>query len=227
MCLGSLFCGATGWAQRLSHADVEQALDMRLRAAFEEVGTGLQIVTVAHRSELKLPEGRVSWELGTDVAGLEPGYHTLPVTILVNGRHVARTKVSVTLKQRVQTPMLQRSLKRGEMVYREDVRMHDVVLTRPLRGRIRAIQDVVGMMANRSLRSGKVLVDRWFDLPLAVDRGDRVRIQLVRGALKIETTGVALQRGRVGDQIPVRNPQSRTQYEARITAPGEARVQAW
>ena len=226
--LGCLLCSAVGWAQHLSQNEVEQALDMPLRVAFEEAGTGLHAVTIMHRGGLELPgDGMVSWVLGVDVANLEPGRHTLPVTVLVGGKLFTETRVQVTLKQRVQTPMLRRRMKRGEQVSRADVQMRDVVLARPVPGRIREIDDVVGMVAKRSLRDGRPLIDRWFEAPFVVDRGDRLRVKLVRGGLKIETTGVALQRGRVGDLVSVRNPRSRSRYEVRITAPGEARVQAW
>ena len=226
-CLGSVLCNASGWAQSISRSEVEQVLDVSLRAAFEEIGTGLQIVALRHRTDLEVPDGVVSWQLGSDLANLDPGHHTLSVAVLVDGASVDRTRVMVTLKQSLQTPMLSRSIKRGEMVAEADVQMQDVVLTRPLPGRIEELNRVVGMVAKRGLREGRPLVDRWFEQPLAVDRGDRVRIHLVRGGLKIETSGVALLRGRVGDLIPIRNPQSRAQYEARIIAPGEARVRAW
>lgn len=225
--LGGLLCAAMGWAQNISRTEVEQVLDVRLRAALEEAGTGLRLVILVHRTDLELPEGTVSLVWNLDVAELGPGRHTLPVAVWVDGVSVRKTRVVVTLEQRVRTPVLRRSLRRGDTVVNADVRMREVVLTRAVPGRIREIRGVVGMVATRSLREDRPLVDKWFESPLAVDRGDLVRIRLVRGALKIETTGVALQRGWVGDLISVRNPQSRLHYEAQITAPGEARVQAW
>lgn len=225
--VGAMLCLSAAWAQELSNAEVEQALDMQLRVALEEVGNGMQVITLAHRSRLKVPDGFVSWKFDTDVANLEPGRQNLPIVVLVNGRLAARSTIRVSLKQRVLTPMLRHNVKRGHMVGKGDLELRELELSRALTGRIKEFHEVVGLVAKKNLRKGRPLVEKWFELPLAVDRGDRVRVKLLRGGLKIETVGVALQRGWIGDMISIRNPKSRLAYEARITAPGEARVQAW
>ena len=226
--LGSMLGGvATGWARNLSSSEVKRAIDIHVRVLLEEAGTGLHIVTLAHRAGLSLPDGVVSWRVKQDMAQLEPGHHRVPVAALVDGFPVAETEVVLELKQRLKTPMLTRYVKRGERVTRGDVQMREWVLARPLRGRVRDSRDVIGMVATQGVREGRPLVSKWFEPPLAVDRGDRVRILLVRGGLTIETVGVALQSGRKGERIAIRNPQSRAIYDALITALGEARVQAW
>lgn len=231
MLFGSLSLNAIGLAQTLTSSEVEQALDVRLRIALEESHSNLHIVTLNHRSKLELPEGKIAWELGYDgtfdPSTLEPGRHVLPVVAWVNGALVSRSQVTVTLKQRVETPVLRRSVRRGEQLSSADLTMKAVILSRPLSGRVQEISQVVGLVTTRGVREGIPLVDKWFQPALAVGRGDRVRIKLNRGGLNIETTGLALQSGWVGDRIPVRNPDSKLQYEVEITAPGEARVPVW
>ncbi len=231
VCLGLLWGGvvgsATGWTQVLSHSEVEESLDMRLRAILEEAGNGLYVTVISSPSDLKLPNGVVSWKMGDGVEQWEPGQHTLPVTVFVGGVTAARLQVSVTLKQRVQTPVLRRDFKRGEVVGQEDVQLADVELASPLSGRVRAIQDVVGKAVTRDVRVGQPLLDRWLEGPVVVERGTRMRVTLIRGALRIETSGVAMQRGRVGEFISIRNPESQSLYDAQVTAPGEAQVRSW
>ena len=228
---GGLFLNVVGLAQTLTSSEVEQALDVRLRIALEESRSDLQIVTLRHRSSLEIPDGEIAWELGHggrfDPSTLGPGRHVLPIVAVVNGALVSRSQVTVTFSQRVETPVLRRSVKRGEQISLADLTMKEINLSRPLSGRVREVSQVVGLVATRGLREGRPLIDKWFQLPLAVDRGDRVRVQLKRGGLKIETTGLALRSGWVGDRISVRNPDSKLRYEVEITAPGEARVPVW
>ncbi|MBF0461296.1 MAG: flagellar basal body P-ring formation protein FlgA [Magnetococcales bacterium] len=231
LCLGLLWGGVVGsalaWAQAISHSEVEGLLDLRLRAILEGAGTGVFVTTISCPADLKLPDGAISWELGPGVEGWEPGLHTLPVTAFVEGATAARVQVLVTLKQRVQVPVLRRDFKRGEVVGQEDVQLLEVELAAVLPGRLREASGAVGKAVTRDVRANQPLLEKWLEGPVVVERGDRVRVTLLRGGLRIETSGVAVQRGRVGEFISVRNPESKSVYDAQITGPGEAQVKAW
>ena len=58
------------------------------------------------------------------------------------------------------------------------------------------------------------------DRPVAVARGDRVQIQSLAGRIRIATAGVALESGKVGEQIAVRNESSKRTIHPWILAPG-------
>lgn len=230
LCMGLLLGGVhatTGWAQQISRSEVEQAVGMRLGIALEEAGRGLFVTSLTAPGALTIPDGIVSWVLGVQVGGWEPGRHTVPVVVQVAGLAVARVQVTVALKQRVHTPVLQRDFKRGELVGPGDVQLQEVELSAPLPERVDELEKVVGQVVTRDVRGGQPLLERWLERPLAVDRGDRVRVTLIRGGLRIETSGVAMQRGRVGESISIRNAQSKMLFEAQITAPGEAQVRGW
>lgn len=232
ICLGLLWGGmvvgsGSGWAQQLSRSEVEQAVGMRLEIALEEAGRGLFVAALSSPAELKLPDGPLSWVVEADVGGWEPGRHTAPVLVRVGEAVAARLQIVVTLKQRIRTPVLQRDFKRGELIKREDLELREVELSAPLAERVSDPEGVAGKVVTRNVQAGQPLLERWLELPLAVDRGDRVRVTLIRGGLRIETTGVAMQRGHVGESISIRNTQSKSLFEAQITAPGEVQVRGW
>ncbi|MBF0097630.1 MAG: flagellar basal body P-ring formation protein FlgA [Magnetococcales bacterium] len=214
-------------AQVLNRREIENALDMPLRAALEEGGRGLYVVSFNAPNELKVPEGEQTWVLGAGIENWEAGRHNLPVTLLVDGATSARLQVTVQVKQRIQTPVLRRHVKRGELVGTEDVVIQEIDLSGPLPGRLQNIADIVGRVATREIKAGQALVDKMLEGQVAVERNDRVRVTLTRGAMVIETNGIAMQRGRIGDFISIRNPQSKSLFEAQITAPGEAQVRSW
>ncbi|MBF0162030.1 MAG: flagellar basal body P-ring formation protein FlgA [Magnetococcales bacterium] len=218
---------AAGWAQTVTHSTVEQVVEMRLHALLEELGTGLFVTALSAPTDLKLPDGEISWELGGGLEGWQAGRHTLPVTVSVEGARAARIQVAVTVKQRVQVPVLLRDYKRGELVEAGDVQLREWELSAPLSGRLRNPEDAVGKAVNRDVRTGQVLLEKWLEEPVVVKRGDRVRVTLIRGGLKIETSGVAMQPGRIGEHISLRNTESKSLYEAQIIAPGQAQVRSW
>ncbi|WP_130472137.1 flagellar basal body P-ring formation chaperone FlgA [Candidatus Magnetaquicoccus inordinatus] len=223
----ALFFTTPAAAQVLNRREIEGAIDMRLRAALEENGRGLYVVSFNAPAEAKVPDGEITWVLGAGIENWEAGRNNLPVTLLVDGATAARLQVTVQLKQRVQTPVLRRDYKRGELVNKDDVVIHEIDLTTPLAGRLQNIPGIVGRVATRDIKAGQPLVDKMLEGPVAVERNDRVRITLTRGPMIIETTGIAMQRGRIGDFISIRNPQSKSLFEAQITAPGEAQVRSW
>ena len=57
-----------------------------------------------------------------------------------------------------------------------------------------------------------------------VAKGDPVYIEATNGALTIKTTGIAMQEGRLNENIQVKNSKSKKIIEATVTGPGQVRV---
>lgn len=83
-------------------------------------------------------------------------------------------------------------------------------------------EDLVGQAATRHITSGTVIQKLHLAKPIAVKRGDRLKLQANRGSLSVTTSAIAMSKGRVGERIRVKNPQSNKIIEAMITAPGHA-----
>jgi flagella basal body P-ring formation protein FlgA len=80
------------------------------------------------------------------------------------------------------------------------------------------------LVARRDLPAGAPLIAGLFEAPRAVERGDTVTVVASDGGARIEAQGLALNSGRGGDVITIRNPRSNRTYKARIAAAG--RVEA-
>lgn len=230
--IAALFCllafgSGPAVAATLSRADLSRELGGHLRAVLKASGSELRLVSLHYGKVLDLPDGALTWELEANPDTLQPGRETLMATALVDGAPATTLSVSALFIQKVRVPVARSNIRRGDVVAADDFKWQEVELTRPLPGLVRRPGTLVGKAAIRPVRAGVALRQGWFDAPMAVDRGDRVRIQVVRGGLKIDTNAVALAKGRVGDLIQVRNPKSNVRYEARVTGPGLARVQAW
>lgn len=87
-----------------------------------------------------------------------------------------------------------------------------------------AIDQVVGMTARHTIQSGEILKSSSLTAATLVSRDDAVTIEASSSNLSIRTLGTALQAGKKGDQIEVRNDKSGTVIKAIVIAPGLVRT---
>ena len=211
----------------VSRADVIAGVRTNLANAFARSDSGLEVTTVFQRHDLSLVDGKVEWRVDVDVDNMKPGRKSIPVNVLVDGVSATNINVKAVIKRFKEVPVALRSLKRGTLVTAKDIKWKRIEMVRTIDGLIVDDENVIGLAALRTVRKGTPLRQEWFDEPLAIERGERVRVKLVQGGLVINTTAVALGKGRVGDMIQLKNPKSHVRYEARVSAPGQALIQTW
>jgi flagella basal body P-ring formation protein FlgA len=79
---------------------------------------------------------------------------------------------------------------------------------------------VVGWTVRRATATDTVLSARQLMAPIAVNKGDEVRIRSGGGPIAVSMNGTALGDGMPGEQIAVRNAQSDRVIKAWVVAPG-------
>ncbi len=117
-----------------------------------------------------------------------------------------------------------RTIKPGELISLADVKT--VPYSGPLR-RLPVIHDdheLAGKCAVRPIEEGTVLAETMLAKPQDVERQQIVTVHIQFGAASIETQGVAIEGGREGEVIKVRNPKSGRIFRGRINAPGVVTV---
>lgn len=81
-------------------------------------------------------------------------------------------------------------------------------------------EQVIGKQSKRAL-SGQTIVSEHLILPaLMVRKGDRVMIMAKKGAMNVKMPGEALNNGREGRQIRVKNVRSQRIVKGKVVAPG-------
>ena len=121
-------------------------------------------------------------------------------------------------------PVAARSLNRGHRITEADV-VVELRDTGELRqGFISQTETAIGQELRRPLAAGDTFRMGILVEPLAVTRGDHVRLRAGTGPIAVITRGTALDNGRLGEQIRIRNNQSERVVKALITGPGEVRV---
>ncbi|MBF0135577.1 MAG: flagellar basal body P-ring formation chaperone FlgA [Magnetococcus sp. DMHC-1] len=229
----SLFWNGDLLARQVERQVLTSLVEKELAAELTQRGEGFVASRVYCRTGLEIDEEKptpadssLSVQVDLPQSGLEPGRRELAVTVLENGVPKGQVRTQVVIHQEKPILVLQRPLQRGEVVRKEDLETKELTLTRPVFGIFGAEQmdKVAGMMAKRALPAGVPLQMNWFEFPMAVDRGDRVQVHLNQGGLNIETSGVAMAKGRIGEAIEIQNPNSRRRFLARVTGPGHVEV---
>jgi flagella basal body P-ring formation protein FlgA len=87
-----------------------------------------------------------------------------------------------------------------------------------------AVEDVVGMVASRTLLPGHSIPMSALSPPRLVRVGAKVKLLYVDGALTITATGDALQDGFVGQTVKVRNEDSGVTLSGRVRSDGTVLV---
>ncbi len=199
----------------------------RLIGAMEKglVGRAPQIELLA-RSLAAAPAGEVVFPL----AGLS-AYSENPVIwkgyVLYTGTRRFETWASVRVRVKETHLKAQGAIHAGDRLSPGQWRAESYsgpLLRDPILSDAAGRAGIEGLVARRDFADGAPLLAGFFETPKAVERGDTVTVLAGDGAARIEAPGVALNAGRCGEVIGVRNPRSNRIFKARIASVGRVEV---
>lgn len=152
---------------------------------------------------------------------------TVPLTLVVKagGEPERRFPASVTVERLVPVLVARRPLGRFKPLAEEDVErverdaagLPQDVLARP--------EAVLGHRLKRPIDAGAVITSDLLEARPVVKNGDRVRIVAESAGLRVTATGVARQRGAVGEMIQVVNLDSNKAVVARVVDERTVRIE--
>ena len=117
-----------------------------------------------------------------------------------------------------------RPIQRHEPIDEGAVAMERREVTTILGRYVGDVAELEGMRAKMRIGFGRPIDRRYVERTPMVERGDRVRIQVVIGGVRASTDGVAGESGAMGERILVQNPSSREKLVAEVIAPGVVQV---
>ncbi len=221
------FLTPAAWSQDISAEALNRVVMEQMRHYLAGQKSELRVEGVSYRNPLVLPDGTWECVLETGSFNLSPGQQWVEAALLVNGQTEKKVRVPVTFKLELRLPVARRALQRGQRVGADDLEWQTVNMARNVPDVIRDDKEIVALVANRRVNPGEILQRSWFERPMDVERGEQVRVLAGGSGFSIETVAVALDKGRVGDLIQLRNPDTQIRYEARISAPGTVSISTW
>ena len=113
---------------------------------------------------------------------------------------------------------------KGEVLSRYELEMREMDISQLNGAYYTDMDEVLGMQAKRPIRADKPVIANYLEPPLLIKKGEQVQMTARSGGLVVKIAGVALMDGHKGQQISVRNNQSKRVVEARVSGPGQVAI---
>jgi len=117
----------------------------------------------------------------------------------------------------------------GAIITAADVtvqQMDDAPAANGRRAPVHAVDDLIGMEANRTIQVGAIVFTDQVQSPLLVKRGETITVVAQGGGIRVRTTALARQNGAHGDLVQLESLQTKERYDARVTGFRQASVLA-
>jgi flagella basal body P-ring formation protein FlgA len=220
--------------QRQSHASIESMIIQHVRVRYAQA-MAISEEELDVSLAMPLPANLVG-EFGQMVDELVPeipeppkcGRIVLRVRAHQQGSLARVYSIHVDVRQFADVPIISNPLRRGQPVTEDDIQRERRPIVHPEQLVTPAdLQDAVALV---SLMPGQPLLRRHLRYPVEQDPFDvttrsELRVVARRGALTVVMSdGRAMESGRIGETIRVRNPRSGQILVGKIVAPGEVQV---
>src|SRR5262249_28050304 len=191
---------------------VRQALSRRLPPTVQPAS----IRAIRGLSSVSVPLGPVQYEVTVPGRNRCLGPLSFTLTIQVAGKVEKQLHGTATIAVAQAVVSLVRPVAQGEIITADAVSRTQVQVTQPLHQVVTRPEEVIGKHARRSLAGSAPLSTQDVTTVAVVHRGDMVRIVLESPLLKVSTPGEALEAGKPGDTIRVKNTSSRREVRAQV-----------
>ena len=154
-----------------------------------------------------VPVDPVDWGIQVEsrYGGVRNGMNSLTVTVFSKKAIYKKFIASARLRTFDDIVVAARLLNRGEKIQPKDVKLERTETTNFKWDYFTNLDDVVRFQAKQVIPAGKPIFAGMVELPDLIHRGDTVRIVVKLKNLKVTATGKALEDGRKGERIRVRN----------------------
>ena len=109
-----------------------------------------------------------------------------------------------------------RMLDRHQKITEDDIGSQRVETTKFNRHFFRRDDAIIGYRTKQIIQKGKVIFASMVELPPVIKRGDVVKIEIILKNVEVTALGQALEDGRLGDTINVKNISSGKRLQARV-----------
>ena len=169
------------------------------------------------------PKGDLTIHANTTKMRVRRERMELPVTIHLDGKPAGRLTLCAQVALIKHVVVATSPIRQGESILPSQLSIKKSPVTPSDTAFFTSTRQLTGRVAALPIRTGAIITPRATKAPLAVKRGDGVRITYRKNGLVVTATGIASKGGAVGDTISVKNIRSKTRLTCRIT--GNRRVE--
>jgi flagellar basal body P-ring formation protein FlgA len=203
-------------SQRLDLQHLETVVRQALSRRLSQTTQRTSIRDIRGLNPIFVPLGPVEYEVTVPGRHMLLGSTSFTLSIQVAGKVAKQLHGTATIAVAQEVVSLVRPVAQGEIITADAVSRTQVQVTQPLRQVVTQPADVIGKHARRSLAGNAPLSTQDVTTVPVVHRGDMVRIVLESPLIKMSTPGEALEAGKPGDTIRVKNTSSNREVRAQV-----------
>lgn len=211
-----------GGNRQVSEASLREALEKYLSVTEPYRSGQFSLVSVNFGNLPELPPGEATFRFIPQNSS-NPAYLAGSFFFTVDGRDVARVRVSAQVDILMEALVAARPLSKGQVIDESDVSLSMVPLAQA-KGALTEPEQAVGQTVKSGLNPGEPIRDRSLVKTILVRRGEIVTIVAQAGGLKVSATGQARQDGALGETITVINLSSRKTISGRVIGTGQVEI---
>lgn len=205
-------------------AEIEALLKAHLVSVTAWREEEIEIRSIDNLHSISLPAGAVQLRISSRGVPANFRRMLLSVEASLAGKSVRNFWVKADVRVRARVVQAVRRIPFRSVLAAGDLREAECEIADPRAGYIRSLDAVIGSIAKRALIEGEVLTQRSVEPASLVRSGETVRLTASVNGTQVSTLVRALQNGKLGDRIKVRNIDSDRALFAFVTGRGEVRI---
>lgn len=163
------------------------------------------IEPIKEPDQLTLPSGDVTYEYKLPYGVRYATPDNVTVLIYVNGQLYKKTIVRMQIHVYESVVVANKMMNTHQVISPADLRIENYDVSNLPPSYYKQVEEVAGMVTKRMIKEGTPLVDSMLDKPIIMERASMVRIASKVGSVQVYTDGQAMQPGKAGQWIRVKN----------------------
>ena len=208
----------------VSEAEVHRVIGDYLTKRAQPLNAQVSIKKIGYSGDMKLPAGRVSFEVRAPERW--EGYGNAPLALIVRVDDQVKRNLTVLVEVEALAEMVvaTRTLERGEVIEASDLALARRDLAH-VQGRfLKSTEEAIGLRVKNLLRANSTLRGDYLERVPIIKSGQLVTIVVENEAVRITASGRAKGSGALGDMIMVQNLSSQKDLAARVVDATTVRV---
>jgi flagella basal body P-ring formation protein FlgA len=210
--LMGLFLSLVAWAdEKAGQVVTQQQVEEALRRYILKTGVWeaeqIEVRALSYKPVPVRP-GKLGLRVAKPTKGISPGVQSFLLAAEVEGKEESQIWVRTEIKVHDNVVVSARPLARRQVIGAADVRLDWREVGSSAPRPFTKIEDAIGKQISRATNANEVLSPALADLPQVVRHGGAVILVYETERLRVEAVGEAVQGGKVGDVIRVKNPAS-------------------
>ena len=181
-----------------------------------------ELLSLSTAGKVNLPPGQLTYRFVPQNSS-NPTYLSGYIYFNVDGKDVARVRLTAQIDLSVTALVATRALPRGHVIADVDLSLTQVPYAQG-KGSLTNQDLAIGSTTRTNILQGEAIKDRHLTKSVMVRRGDTVTIIAQSGPLRVSATGVSKQDGALGDTVSVINQDSKKTVAGKVIGPGQVEI---